>query len=112
MDIKSISDFLNFIDSMILCSIEKHVGIGNLKSVLDHTVWMYNDECIEEMVVMTLIFSQINLIMEKFYLDNESDIKKQYCVLKKRKLDWLEECNTKPEADNQQNSYLLTYKWL
>ena len=32
-----------------------------------------------------------------FYLENESDIRKQYCVLRKRILAWLEVCNTEPE---------------
>ena len=35
MEMKSVSDCLNFIDSMILCSIEKHVGIGNLEDIRD-----------------------------------------------------------------------------
>ena len=33
MELKSVSDSLNFIGSIILCSIEKHVGIGNLEDV-------------------------------------------------------------------------------
>ena len=32
---KSVSDCLNFFDSMILCSIEKDSGIGNLEDVRD-----------------------------------------------------------------------------
>ena len=36
------------------------------------------------MVPLLLILSQKNLIIEKFYLGNESDIKKQYCDLRKR----------------------------
>ena len=35
---KLISDCLNFIDSIILCSIEKHGGIGNLEGVRDYMV--------------------------------------------------------------------------
>ena len=53
------------------------------------------------MVAMSAILSQINLITEKFYLDNESDIKK-CCNLRKRIIAWLEESNTKPENDDQQ----------
>ena len=60
-----------------------------------------NQKYIEEMVALLSILSQINLIMERFYLDNESDIKKQYCDLRKRILAWLEVSNTKPEIDDQ-----------
>ena len=84
---KSYCDCFNFIDSMILCSIEKHVGIGNLEDSRNYMVGMYNDNYIEEMLAMTAILSQINLIIERFYLDKESDIKKQYSVLRKRILD-------------------------
>ena len=54
------------------------------------------------MVAMLAILSQINLIVEKFCLDNESDIKKQNCGLRKHILAWLEVSNTKPEVDDQQ----------
>ena len=74
---KSVSDCLNFIDSMILCSIEKHVGIGSLEDSRAYMIGMYNEKYIEEMVAMLGILSQINLIIEKFCLDNESDINKQ-----------------------------------
>ena len=33
---------------------------------------------IEEMIAMSTILSQINLTIENFYLDKESDFKKQY----------------------------------
>ena len=77
MEMKSVSDCLNFNDSMILCSIKINVGIGNLEDLRDHMRGLYNDKYIEEMVAMLPILSQINLIIERFYLDNESDIKKQ-----------------------------------
>ena len=31
MTMKSVCDCLNFIDSKILCDIEKHAGVGNLE---------------------------------------------------------------------------------
>ena len=40
MEIKSVCDCLNFIDSMILCSIEKHVGIGNLEDKREYMIGM------------------------------------------------------------------------
>ena len=74
---KSVSECLNFIDDMIICSIEKSVGIGNLEDTRDYMIGMYIEKYIEEMIVMSAILSQINLTIEKFYLDKESDIEKQ-----------------------------------
>ena len=42
------------------------------------------------MAAMSAILSQINLIKEKLYLDNERDIKKQCKNLRKPILVWLE----------------------
>ena len=50
---KSVSDCLSFFDNMILCNIEKHVGIGNLEDLRDYMIRMYIDEYIEEMVTMS-----------------------------------------------------------
>ena len=99
---KSISDCLNFIDSMIICSVEKHAGIGNLEDLRDYMIGMYSEKYIEEMVAMTAILSQINLLIERFCLDKESDIKKQNCNLRKCILVWLELSNTDTEVDDQQ----------
>ena len=38
MEVKSISDCLNFIDNLILCGTEKHIGIGNLEDVRDYMI--------------------------------------------------------------------------
>ena len=81
---KSVSDCLNFIDSMIICNIEKHEGIGNLEDIRAYMIGMYEEKIIEEMVALLSILSQKNLIIERFYLDNESDIRKQYCDVRKQ----------------------------
>ena len=99
---KSVSDCLNFIDSMIICNIEKHVGIGNLEKIRDYMMGLFSDEFIEEMVAMLAILSQIKLIIDRFYLDDESDIKKLYCTLRKRIITWLEVSNAKFEDDKKQ----------
>ena len=74
---KSVGDCLNFIDSMIICNVKKHPGVGNLEDSRDYMIGMYNEKYIEEMVALLPILSPINLINERIYLDNESDIKKQ-----------------------------------
>ena len=99
MTMKSVCDCLKFIDSMILCDIEKHAGIGNLEDIRDYLITVYNDKKIKDMVGMLAVFSQINLIIDRMYLDNESDIKKQYDVLRQRILAWLQERNTLLEVD-------------
>ena len=84
MEMKSVSDCLNFIDRVILCGVKNYNGIGTLE-VRDYMIEMYNDEYIEEdMVVMTGVLSQINLIIEKFYdIDDDSDLKREYWILRK-----------------------------
>ena len=75
---KSVTDCLNFIDSMILCSLEKHSGISNLDDIREYLITMYNEKYIEVMLAMLSFLSQINLIIDRFYLDSDSDIKKHY----------------------------------
>ena len=97
---------------MILCSKGIHLGIGNLEDVRDFMIGMDNDKYIEEMVNMLAILSQINLIIDRFYLDKGSDINELYCTLRKRILTWLQESFREPELDGQQYSHLLSCKWL
>ena len=40
MEMKSVSDCLNFIDGVILCSIEKTAGIGNLEDLRKYMTGM------------------------------------------------------------------------
>ena len=102
MEFKSISDCLNFIDHLVLFGGEKHIGIGNLEDARDYMIGMYDGKYIEEMVSMTRVLSQIILIIDRFYLDKESDIKQLYRDLRKRILAWLKENNTMPEVDNDE----------
>ena len=48
------------------------------------------------MISMLGTLSQINLIIEKIYLNNDDDIKQLCRNLRKRILYWLKESNTKP----------------
>ena len=74
---KSVSECWNFIDDMMLCSVEKSVGIGNLEDISNYTIRMHNETYIGDMFAMSAILSQINLITEKTYLGKENDIKKR-----------------------------------
>ena len=75
MEMKSVSECLNVTDSMILRSIEKHVGIRNLENLLDYMIGMYNEKYLEETDPMLTILSQINLIVEGLCLDTKNDFK-------------------------------------
>ena len=102
MTMKSVCDCFNFIDSMILGNMEKNAGVEHLKDIHDFMITIYNDKYIEDMVSILGVFSQINLIIERFHLDNESDIKKQNTTLRKRILALLQEINTMLEVDNDE----------
>ena len=66
---------------------------------------MFTEKYFEEMVTMLAILSQINLIIDRFHFDNDSDIKKHCSTLRKRMLAWLEVCNAKPGINDQQKLY-------
>ena len=54
------------------------------------------------MVSIFRVFPQINLVTDRFYLDNESDIYKQLTTLRKRIQAWLQGRNTLPEVHNDE----------
>ena len=85
---------------MFFCGIENLGRVERLEPLRDYLLTFHKGVYIEEKVSMLTILSQINLILETFHLDNESDIKKQYSELRTRILDWLRERNTKPEVDD------------
>ena len=82
--------------------VQKNIGIGNLEDIRDYIIGMYDGKYFEEMVSMLAVLSQINLIIDRFYLDKESDIKQLYRDSRKRILAWLKENNTMPEVDNDE----------
>ena len=100
MEMKAVSDCLNFIDRVILCGVENCNAIGNLELVRDYMIELYNDKYIEDMVIMSGLMSQINLIIEKYYdIDGDSDLKREDRILRIHILAWLEEKKTKPKED-------------
>ena len=102
MEMNSNTECLNFIDFIILNDIEKHISVGTLENIRNFMLENYNDKYIEDMISMSAIFSQINLIIDKLYSDTECDNKKLYYDLRKRILDWLDENNSKLEVDDQE----------
>ena len=102
MEIRSVKDFLNFIDSMILRNIAKHDGVEILENVRFYMIWMYNDHYVEEKEDILSILSQINLIFEKIFLNKECSLNPLNHHLRKHILTWFEKSNTKSEVDNHQ----------
>ena len=99
MEITSNSDWLNFIDSIILCDIQDQIAFENLGNIRNFMIGLYNDKYIEDMVVMTGLLSQINLIVEKFYIVNDNNLKNEYWVLRQHMIAWLMENKKKSEDD-------------
>ena len=102
MEFRSISDCLNFIDNLILCNTSKYIGIGNLEDLLEYIINMYDGKYVEDLMTILGIVYQINIIIDKFYLDNESDINQLYRDLRKRILVWLKEHNTNSKDDDDE----------
>ena len=88
---KTISDCLNLFDCIMSSSnIEKRIGIESPENARDYVIQTTNDNCFENNMIMLDILSEINLILEKFYIDENSDIKKECETLKKFLLIWLD----------------------
>ena len=103
LEMKTISNCLNFIDNLIICNTEKHIGNGNLEDVRKYVLSMNDSKYIENTVSTLEVVYQIKLIIDKLCSDNESDIKQLYSDLRKRILVWLKEKNTKTEDDEDDN---------
>ena len=100
MKLKSVNDFLNFFDRMILGSIDKHDAIEILEDLRYYIMWEYVNKYDEEMIDVLAILSQINIIIEKFYLNKKCAFNPLYHDLREHILTLLKESNTKPEVDS------------
>ena len=58
MEIKSVNDYLYFIDRMILRSIDKHDGLEILEDLRYYIMWKYVNKYDEEMVNVLAILSK------------------------------------------------------
>ena len=90
---KSFNDCLNFIDNMILYNVEKVDSVEGLESVRDFIADDYIKKSDRELVAIMSILSQINLIINKFYLPDDYSITDYYYDLRKHTLAWLKACN-------------------
>ena len=109
MEVKSFVDCLNFIDNMILYNIEKCDSMSDLEKIRDYILDDFNNKNEEEMVPLSTILHQINLILDRFYLPNDYDITNCYCDLRRNKLVWLEECKNKKESIEKKTTNLIYF---
>ena len=93
MEVKSFTDCLHFIDNMILYNVEKVDSMDGLESMRDFVLDNYIKKSDEELVGIMSILSQINLIINRFYLPDDYSITDYYYDLKRRTSAWLKACN-------------------
>ena len=80
---KTISDCLNLIDCIMSSNIEKRIGIESLENASDYVIQTTNDKSFENNMIMLDILSEMNPIIEKVYIDENKDIKKECETLRK-----------------------------
>ena len=102
---KSFTDCLNFIDNMILYNVEKVDSMDAIESMRDFILDDYIKKSDEELVATMSILSQINLIMNRFYLSDDYSITEYYYDLRRRTLAWLKACNKNIKDDHQRDTF-------
>ena len=91
MEIKSFTDCLKFIDDMILYNVEKLDSMDGLESMRDFDDYIKKSD--EELIAIMSILSQIDLIINKFYLPDDYSITDYSYDLRRPTLAWLKACN-------------------
>ena len=89
---ESFTDCLNFNDNLILYNVEKVDRMG-LESKRDYFLDDYIKKSDKELVAIMSILSQINLIINRFYIPDDFCISDYYYELRRRTLAWLKACN-------------------
>ena len=102
---KSLTDCLNFIDNMMLYNVEKVDNMDGLESMRDFISDDYIRKTDEELAAIKSILSQINLIVNRFYIPDEYNIIDYYYDLRKCILTWLIYCDKNINDDNQQYTF-------
>ena len=102
MGVKTISDCLTTIDFAIVENV-RLLGIKTLEDVRYRLLEFRQSEYKENRIALLKVLKQINCIIDKSssYKDDES-IYNEYVELRKLIVDWLIECGTEPEVDNQE----------
>ena len=71
MERKSVADYLDFIDNIIIYNIEKIDIMECLENMRDYFLDDYIKRSDEELVVIKSILSLINLITNRFYIPDD-----------------------------------------
>ena len=78
---------------MILYNVEKVDSMDGLESMRAFVLDDYIKKSGEELVAIMTILSQINLIINRFYLPDHYSFTDYYYDLRRRTLAWLKACN-------------------
>ena len=89
---KSFTDCLNFIDNLIIYNVEKVDSMDGLEIMRDFNLDDYIKKTDEELAPIKSILSQINLIINRFYIPEDYNIIGYHYDLKKCMLTWLKHC--------------------
>ena len=77
---------------MIIFNVDKVDSMDGLESMRDFVLDDYIKKSDEELVAIMSILSQINLIINRFYLSDDHGIPDYYYDLRRRLLAWLKAC--------------------
>ena len=80
----------------------------DLEKIRDYILDGYNIKNEEELISLSTILHQINLIIDRFYLPNDYDITNCYFDLRRDILVWLEECKSKKESIEKKTNSLIS----
>ena len=92
---------------MILYNKERIDSMASLESMRDYFSDDYIKRSDKELFAIMSILSQINLILDRFFIPDDYCITAFYYDLRKRTLAWLKVCNKKMENNNQQYTFPL-----
>ena len=98
LEIKSLSDCINFINFAINGCIIESLDFENIRNFLSEQEQSYFNRC---NFGLSEVLKQLNSIIE-FIINLLKRIKSRKCAVMKLILDWLIKRNTKPEDDDQQ----------
>ena len=102
---KSFTGCLDFVDNIIFYNVEKVDSMDGLESMRDFILDDYIKKSDEELVAIMSKLSQINLILNRFYLPEDYSITDDYYDLRRRTLAWLKACNKNFNDDIQKYTF-------
>ena len=102
METKTISDCLSSIDFAIVENVSL-LSIKKLEYIHNRFLEFRGTEYIEKRIALLNILKQINCIIDNYSsYEGDENFYNEYVELRKLIIDWVIDCNTKTEVDNQE----------